>query len=159
MSEDTEDQAGYILKKNLDKTVIFHQKEKKRLDRISFFVITGCLYSLVFTVLVFNLFPQSANFGKFNAFSPGDFRTQLLILSLLSFLAFARVFYQTKGLVIAIIVSIFFLFVALVSPFVTGVEITDWIKRIQFNRLTPAEQLADDEHWDEVETYLSYKYN
>jgi hypothetical protein len=136
----------------------FEERNKKRLKRISKFVIIMLFYSYIFTiyfVAFLKITPLFNSTNRFWNFFVGDMGIIILISLITSCLAVGYIFYKLKGLVLAFFncilapLAAFFLTLFMLS------EIEEWIQRKRFERLSPEEQ----ESILEEQLYLDYKYS
>jgi len=136
----------------------FEESNKKRLKRISKFVIIMLFYSYIFTiyfVAFLKITPLFNITNRFWDFFVGDMGIIILISLITSCLAMGYIFYKLKGLVLAFFNCILAPLAAFFLTFVMYVELEQWIWRKRFERLSPEEQ----KRILEEELYLDYKYS
>jgi hypothetical protein len=145
-------------KEAIDANVEFHKRENERLDRWLIFMVVCIGYSWILTVLLFTVLSASGKPGTSGDFFLLDERARLLVLTIITFLASGYIYCRSKGFIIALIICIFSPVVTLVSPALLWLELEDVIDRRKFARLSPAEQLAEQERQDEIALTESYRY-
>lgn len=160
VSQDEETQKRYeaAQKQLLESSEKYYQENQKRLRKILRFENIMLLYAYIFTVYYLALLkitPLFSGTGHYREFFLGGFGIILLVVLAASSLVIGYLFYQLKGLVLAIINGVFAPLAAFGLTMFKYIELEQWIQRRRFQRLSPEEQERILDH----ELSLDYKYS